>query len=300
MSYLHREEITMKRCQKCNFQSDAMLDYCWQCGSQLIDVPNAGNYYQGAQATQGFNYHAQNNYVPNQTRNFNNYQQNQAPNYQPRANSVSFGRIAAVLASVFLFVLLVSGAGAVVVYKVINKPPVRYYDDDYPPRKPEPVKPSEPVKNDPVKETEPVKTNPSDDKPKSDKASAEFEKMWVDYNVTENGRLGMRIHAKFTVHNLKGVDSYMAIYFEKADGTILKSTDKGFSSKDGRVAVYRSMKPGYEDTIYKDLDVFMPYDQLKLSRGKYNLKMDVDVIYENGGLVEHMNYYEFEYEKFRQ
>jgi len=110
----------------------------------------------------------------------------------------------------------------------------------------------------------------------------------------------MRIHAKFSVYNMKEVDSYMAVYFEKDDSTKLRTTNKKFASKDGQVAVYRSMKPGYEDTVYKDLDVFMPYDEFRLSRGKYNLKMDVDIIYENGDLVEHLNYYDFEYEKFRK
>jgi hypothetical protein len=121
--------------------------------------------------------------------------------------------------------------------------------------------------------------------------------MWVDYNVTEKGRFGMRIHVKFSVFNMKGVDSQLAIYFEKSDGTKLKSTSKNFSSKDGQVAVYRALKPGYDDTVYKDLELFMPYDELKLERGKYDLKMDVDVIYENGDLVEHMNYHDFQYEK---
>jgi hypothetical protein len=260
-----------------------MLDYCWQCGTQLTDFSNAGNYHQSGQGAQGYNNQSQNNYAPNPAPAFNNYGQNYAPNYQPRANSASFGRIAAVLGGIFVFLLLISGAGAAVIYRVINKPPVPRYEEDY--RNPEPVK-----------ESEPVKVTP-DDKRKSDKASTEFEKMWVDYNVTEKGRFGMRIHVKFSVFNLKGVDSQLAVYFEKSDGTKLKSTSKSFSSKDGQVAVYRALKPGYDETVYKDLELFMPYDELKLERGKYNLKMDVDVIYDNGDLVEHMNYHDFQYEK---
>jgi hypothetical protein len=267
-----------------------MLDYCWQCGTQLTDFSNAGNYYQSGQPTQNYDNGAQNNYAPNQTQGFNNYGQNYAPNFQPRAQGASFGRIAAVLGGIFAFLLLISGAGAAVIYRVINKPPVPRYEDDYRYRNPEPVK-------SPVKESEPVKITPSNDKRKSDKASTEFEKMWVDYNVTENGRFGMRIHVKFSVFNMKGVDSQLAIYFEKSDGTKLKSTSKSFSSKDGQVAVYRALKPGYDDTVYKDLELFMPYDELKLERGKYDLKMDVDVIYENGDLVEHLNYHDFQYEK---
>jgi len=275
----------MKRCQKCNFQSDAMLDYCWQCGAALTNFSNAGNFDQNNQA--GFHAGTPNNHRPPQAANFNNYGQNFAPNYEPQRTVMSVGRIAAVLGSVFVFLLLVSGAGAAVIYRVINKPPVRR---DYTYRDPEPVRPA-------VRESEPVKNDPASDKRKSNAASAAFEKIWVDYNVKEKGRLGMRIHVKFSVYNMKDVDSQLAIYFEKSDGTKLKSTNRKFTGKDGQVAVFRALKPGFDDTVYKDLEVFMPYEELKLEGGKYNLKMDADVIYENGGLVEHLGYHDFLYEK---
>jgi len=269
----------MKRCQKCNFQSDAMLDYCWQCGTQLTGAANAGQFYRGAPGTQNYS-------LPNQGQGYSSYGQANAPQYQPRRASVSFGRVAAVLSGIFIFILLIAGAGAAVVYKVVSRPPVPRYEEDYRYRNPEPVKPA------PV-----VKENPVNDKSRTGKPRAEFEKIWVDYNVREKGRLGMRIHVKFSVYNMKDVDSQLAIYFEKSDGTKLKSTSRKFSSKDGQVAAYRALKPGYDDTVYKDLDVFMPYDELKLDKGKYDLKMDADVIYENGQLVEHLGYHEFKYEK---
>jgi hypothetical protein len=256
-----------------------MLDYCWQCGTLLTDISNAGQFYQGAPPTQNY-------VVPNQGQGYSTYGQNGAPQYQPRRSSISFGRVALVLSGIFFVLFLIAGAGAAVVYKVVSRPPVPRYEDDYRYRNPEPVKPSPAVKENPVK-----------DRSKSDKPSAEFEKIWVDYNVRENGRLGMRIHVKFTVYNMKDVDSYLAVYFEKSDGTKLKSTNKKFASKDGQVAVFRSLKPGYVDTVYKDLEVFMPYEELKLGKGKYDLKMDADVIYEKGDLVEHLGYYDFQYEK---
>ena len=266
----------MKRCQKCNFQSDAMLEYCWQCGTQLTEV---SQFYQGAQPTQDYD-------VPRPSQMSNSYGQNYGQNYQPRPSSISFGRVAAVLGGIFFVLFLIAGAGAAVVYKVVNRPPVPRYEDDYRYRNPEPVKPAPVVKEEPSKE--PRKSNEPD---------AEFEKIWVDYNVRENGRLGMRIHVKFSVYNMKDVDSQLAVYFEKSDGTKLKTTGKKFSSKDGQVAVFRALKPGYDDTIYKDLEVFMPYDEFKLGKGKYDLKMDADVIYENGDLVEHLGYHDFQYEK---
>ncbi len=273
----------MKRCQKCNFQSDAMLDYCWQCGSQLTDTSGNANFYRGAQQTQKYS-------LPNQAQGFGTYGQNGAPNYQPRSSSYSFGRVATVLSGIFLFLLLISGAGAAVIYKIISAPRnCCAIEPKY--RKPEPVK-SPAVKVAPV-----VKEAPVVDKRKSDKASAEFEKISVDYNVKENGRLGMRVHVKFSVFNMKGVDSNLTLYFEKSDGTKLTTTNTKFSSKDGQVAVSRALKPGYDDTIYKDLEIFVPYDELKLGRGKYELKMDADVTLENGDLVEHLAYHDFMYEK---
>src|SRR5215213_5805783 len=112
----------MKRCQKCNFQSDAMLDYCWQCGAQLTEVANAGQFYQGAPPTQNYN-------LPNQGQGFNSHGQNYVPNFQPRQVSFSLGRVAAVLGGIFFVLFLIAGAGAAVVYKVVSRPPVPRYEE---------------------------------------------------------------------------------------------------------------------------------------------------------------------------
>jgi len=124
-------------------------------------------------------------------------------------------------------------------------------------------------------------------------ASATFDKLWVDYDVTENGRKGMRIHVKFSVSKLKNVDSYLAIYFEKKDGEKLKTSSSDYGSKSGQVAIYKSLLPNYDETDYNDLQLFMPYGELNLGTGKFDLKMDVDVIYKNGDLVKHLDYHDF-------
>jgi hypothetical protein len=125
-------------------------------------------------------------------------------------------------------------------------------------------------------------------------ATASFDKIWVDYDVTENGLKGMRIHVKFSVFHMKDVDSYLAIYFEKKDGEKLKTTNTNYRSKSGQVATYKSLNPGYDpETVYEDLQLFMPYNELNLGTGRFDLKMDLDVIYKNGGLIKHLNYYDF-------
>jgi hypothetical protein len=139
------------------------------------------------------------------------------------------------------------------------------------------------------------KSGEANQTPATQKPSAKLDRIWIDYDVVEDGRKGMRVHAKFTVNNLKGVDSYLAAYFEKRDGTALKTTNTTYASKTGQVAVYRSMKPGYEPTDYSDLSVFMPYDELNLSSGSYDLRVDLDVIYKAGELIQHLDYYNFTY-----
>ena len=125
-------------------------------------------------------------------------------------------------------------------------------------------------------------------------ATATFNKMWVDYDVTENGKKGMRIHVNFNVFHMKNVDSYLAIYFEKKDGTKLTTTNLDYKSKSGQVAVYKSLYPGYDpETDYADSQVFMPYSELNLGSGKFDLRMDADVIYKNGTLIKHLEYHDF-------
>lgn len=127
------------------------------------------------------------------------------------------------------------------------------------------------------------------------KPSAVFDKVWVEYDTTDNGQKGMRVHAKFTVMDMKDLDSYLAIYFETRDGKRLKDKNQRFYSTDGDVALYRGLKPAYDATEFKDLEVFMPYDELELDEGNYELRMDVDLIYKAGGLIQHLTYYNFDF-----
>ncbi|HEY2720084.1 MAG TPA: hypothetical protein VGI82_00065 [Chitinophagaceae bacterium] len=130
----------------------------------------------------------------------------------------------------------------------------------------------------------------------SSSLNATFDKMWVDYDVTENGIKGMRIHVKFGMTNMKDVDSYLAVYFSTKDGTKLTSTNTSYSSKEGQLAAYKSLKPGYNDASYNDAQIFMPYSEFNLTTGKYNLTMDLDLIYKNGDLIKHLQYYDFTFQ----
>lgn len=132
---------------------------------------------------------------------------------------------------------------------------------------------------------------------KTFKPSATFKDIWIDYDVTEGGRDGMRIHVKFSVYGMRNLDSYLAIYFMDSNGDKLRDNNSKFNSSDGDVAVYFALKPGYETTDYNDLSVFMPYDELDLDDGNWDLRMDVDVIYKGGGLIQHLTFKDFNYKQ---
>lgn len=124
------------------------------------------------------------------------------------------------------------------------------------------------------------------------KADAELSDLWVDYGVTENGKKGMRIHAKFTTYNLKDVDCYLGLYFEQKNGEKLEGTT-GFKSKSGQLAVYKSIKPAYAEAVYDDVALFLPYSEIKLPPGKYDLRLKADLILKNGDMITHLKDYDF-------
>ncbi len=126
---------------------------------------------------------------------------------------------------------------------------------------------------------------------------AVFKDLWIDYDVTESGQVGMRIHAKFTTYSMLNMDSYLALYFTDKNGGALRDKNGKFASSDGNVAAYREMKPRYDPADYDDFTVFMPYDEFDLGPGKYTLGIDAKIIYKAGGLITDLTKKQFEYSK---
>src|SRR6476646_10109776 len=128
---------------------------------------------------------------------------------------------------------------------------------------------------------------------------ATFEKIWVDYDITEDGLKGMRIHLNFTTYEMKDMDSYLAIYFNYNNerGGRLRDKNSKYNSSTGDVAVYQILKPQYDPAVYTDLQLFMPYSELDLDPGSYELSMDIELIYKVGGLIQKLTSYDFEYTK---
>lgn len=100
----------------------------------------------------------------------------------------------------------------------------------------------------------------------------------IQYNVYQGGKLGMQIRQDFSIYNAQGKKCIMAAYFYDAD-TDRPLTDRNGikTSVNGIVADFTEFTPGYQNTDYTDLTLFMPYDELELGSGNFRLKCFVAI-----------------------
>lgn len=116
-----------------------------------------------------------------------------------------------------------------------------------------------------------------------DDPEAIFQGARVVHNVTVNGRVGMRVHAKFTVKYGYDVNCRMIAYFHYDDGTPLESGDRNYTTKDGKVSASTRFTPKYDPAVYNDLQIFMPYDALNMEEGQeYDLKFYLSLYDDEG------------------
>lgn len=285
----------MKKCQVCGNENSDEMRFCLECGTSLPASPMVINLQddaarrQSEMKTAAYEKSMETRVGGGRGAGFNNFVNTPAP-----PGKSGSGKIFLVLGGIaFLGLMFLAVGGAIVAYnwdniaKIFDKPtPTPVF------RTPTPTPTSTPTPKTPT----PTPATPTPTPTPNSDAKASFDRVWVDYNVTEEGRKGMRIHVKFSVKNLKDELADVAVYFQKRDGTKLSSSDTNFS-RNGNVAVFSPLKPAYDDTVYNDVQLFMPYDELNLSRGRHDLKMDVDLVYKNGDLIQHLTFYEFWYEE---
>jgi hypothetical protein len=274
----------MKKCQRCNFENTDTMRFCVECGTPLPDAPFVVNLGGGAQQS-GVNTAEYGKSTETRDSGKDAFQGNFPPQFSnipppKKSGKKAFLIIGGIAA---LFLLIFAAGAAIIGYNMFIK------DETVDKITPTPTRDSPSPTASSSKSPSPTKT--PDDSPTPEPTGtgkAEVDRVWVDYDVTEGGRKGMRIHITFTVHELKDTDAYLAIFFAKEGGGKLYTDNKSYRSKDGQVAVYFSMKPAYKDALYTDTKLFMPYEEFNLEKGKYDLQMDIDVIYENGDMFKHL------------
>lgn len=282
----------MKKCPTCYNENEDLMRFCLQCGTPLPDAPivvNLGSQSgsQGGQSSFG-------NSMETQFGNRGNFQggfQNppsfsNLPPAKPKKSKALW-----VFGGVFALFVLLGTVGAVVVgYNMWVKDKAKNTTPT--PTSTPTATPSETPTKSPTKTPTPEKT-PTPKETNNSSMSATLTDMWVDYDAVEGGEKGMRIHIDYKVYGMKDVRSYLALYFSKQNGDALYSNNPKYRSSEGTLALYKEMQPGYDSTVYKDVQLFMPYNEIPLGKGKHNLTIAVDVIYYEGGRISHLKDYPF-------
>lgn len=104
------------------------------------------------------------------------------------------------------------------------------------------------------------------------KITGEIKDITVEYNVFKDGVKGMKIFVDFSVQNMKGIDGSCAVYFYYENGNRVKDENGRYSTSDKQAATHIKINPGYDNTSYTDLEIFMPYNELEVGTGKHSLK----------------------------
>jgi hypothetical protein len=130
--------------------------------------------------------------------------------------------------------------------------------------------------------------------------SARINDIWVDFDLVQMGMDGMLIHVDFEVDGLEGVPCGIAAYFYDVSGNWLMDANASYNSEGGQVVVFQDFTPVYPSAVFEDFELFMPYDELDLPDGEYELKFSI-LIWEmaSGETIESWpSYYDFTYSQY--
>lgn len=127
---------------------------------------------------------------------------------------------------------------------------------------------------------------------------AVFNQVWVQHNVVQDDRNGMLVHCNFTTYGVKDVPCRAVAFFVLRDGRALQDQNGQFNTSDGGVSASTKFTPAYVTSTYKDLKIFMPYSELDLVPGRWDLKFRVG-IYSNAfqKYLTYSKYVNFTYTK---
>lgn len=298
----------MKRCAKCGNENSDEMRFCLQCGNTLLDTPIVVNIGDSAQNRPDLKTDDFGQSVNTQVRSGGGGNQYTPPNYIPPPSRSGRGSntkiFLAVGGVVALLLLLFLGVAAIVVYNVMNQEET-VYNKATPTPEPGPTKTtkeSPSPEESATPETSPTRTSKTPTLPEEESSeysdiTVKYDNTDVDYNVKDDGQIGMRMKVNFTVSGMKDKDGYLAIHFQKRDGTPLPAKKGDYRDVNGNLAAFQTLKPNYDDTEYNDLELFLPYDEFDLPVGRHNLKMDIDLLDGKGVLIRHLGFNDFWYEQ---
>lgn len=106
-----------------------------------------------------------------------------------------------------------------------------------------------------------------------------FQAADIEWDVTDTktDTDGMNIVLDFRIDNALNEPMTVGVIFFYADGAPLKDSNQQYYSVNGQVASWRKITPAYQQAVYKQFKIFIPYDELELECGDHNLKYFVGI-----------------------
>lgn len=130
--------------------------------------------------------------------------------------------------------------------------------------------------------------------------SGKVESVWVDYDQWQGGNKGMKIHVKFSVDNMLGRKGKCVAYFSFANGDKLKDFNNSYCTVDGQVSLGENFTPSYENALFSDFVMFMPYDELHMAAGSGKTELRFFILIYDAETEEDLaksDYYNFNFTK---
>ncbi|MBN2393559.1 MAG: S8 family serine peptidase [Anaerolineae bacterium] len=113
-----------------------------------------------------------------------------------------------------------------------------------------------------------------------------LQKVQQKHNVYRAGIKGMNIAVTFDIQHFKGrAGTVLVEFFDRASGEPLRDQNGDYALESGEVAVWEGFSPAYESTKYTSFMLFMPYSELELTPGEYQLSFQVTILDNDGWQV---------------
>ena len=129
-------------------------------------------------------------------------------------------------------------------------------------------------------------------------AYAHIYQVWLEHDIRENDQLGMRIHTKMGLYNLKDKECRLSAYFSTKAGEKLKDTNNSYRTTNGNVSCGKSFIPSYSEYTEDDFVMFMPYSELHIKEKgeiKVNIQLWNNSVTPSACLGDSPNYVYFSY-----
>jgi len=112
-------------------------------------------------------------------------------------------------------------------------------------------------------------------------------------DVQSDQNFGLEIHTKFSIEDSINKDCELTAWFEFSNGQELKDLNNKYGSVDGNVATFKRFSPPYQSSLYENMTLFLPYDELHLKKeGSHSIRFQVG-LFCNGTQLDKSEYLQF-------